>query len=131
MARKRTRQTASPGSAREAALRGRPHAVPPEKTETKGEKLYVTIVYQRPRWQRFLGADTEGERTFGLDPYGQRVYALCDGTRTVRQIIKAFAAATHVSQPEAEMAVTKFLRTLMMKGLVVMAMDKPGEKART
>jgi hypothetical protein len=79
----------------------------------------------RPRWQRFLGADETLERTFGLDRYGQLVYRSCDGKRPVRQIIHQFAKETHVSEPEAEMAVTKFMHTLIRKGLIVVEMEKP------
>lgn len=110
---------------RSAALDGVPHQLPPVRTEQKGEKLLVTAKFIRPRWQRFLGADETLERTFGLDRYGQLVYRACDGKRSVRQIIQAFSKETHVSTPEAEMAVTKFMHTLIRKGLIVVEMEKP------
>jgi hypothetical protein len=82
-------------------------------------------LYERPRWQRVLGAERECERTFGLDAYGRRVYEGCDGQRPVREIIRQFAKQVSVSVPEAELAVTKFMRTLLAKGLVAMKMEKP------
>jgi len=120
---KKKKRAPSPG-AREAALKGRPHRSPPVRKEEKEGKLYVTVKFERPRWQRILGADSTCERTFGLDDYGRRVYESCDGKRTVKSIIKHFAATTRVSLPEAEMAVTKFMRTLLSKGLVAMEMEK-------
>jgi len=105
-------------------MNGRPHRLPAVRQEEKNDKLYVTVLFERAKWQRLLGADQTCERTFGLDGYGQRVYASCDGKRTVKQIVERFANQTHVSVPEAEMAVAQFLRTLLSKGLVAMEMEK-------
>lgn len=123
MAGRKKRHVASP-AARRAALRGRPFPVPPVRTEEKQEKLLVTIRFLRPRWQRWLGAAETAERTFGLDAYGRYVYEGCNGKRTVQSMIKRFARDQHLSVPEAEIAVTKFMQTLMTKGLVVMDMEK-------
>jgi hypothetical protein len=122
-AKKQNKPKYSP-AARKAALDGRPFCPPPVRTEKKESKLYVTVRFIRPRWQRMLGGDETCERTFGLDAYGQTVYALCDGKRIVKNIIERFATKVHISVPEAEIAVTKFLQTLMIKGLVVMEMEK-------
>lgn len=124
MSRKRT-QSVREAAQRKAALDGVPLRLPPVRTEEKNGKLYVTILYERPRWQRVLGADRECQRTFGLDAYGRRVYESCDGRRRVREIIRRFAEQTNVSVPEAEMVVTQFMRTLLAKGLVAMTMEKP------
>ena len=124
MGRKRKQTTQVSTAARNAAMRGRPLQSPPVRTEEKDGKYYVTIRFLRPRWQRVLGADETCERSFGLDAYGRIVYDFCDGKRTVEQIVKRFAGKVHVSLPEAEMAVTKFMQTLMKKGLVVMEMDR-------
>ncbi len=111
-------------AARRAALDGRPLQTPPVRTEEKDDKLYVTVKFRRPKWQKFLGAEDTCQRTFGLDLYGRRVYESCNGKRTVNAIVKNFANANSISIPEAEMAVTKFMRTLMMKGLIAMEMEK-------
>jgi hypothetical protein len=111
---------------RGAALAAVPVRVPPERTEEKDGKLYVTMKFRRPGWQRFLGADRKCERSFGLDAYGQEVYACCDGETRVKDIVGAFAREHHLSKAEAETAVTTFLRTLMSKGLVGMAVPEGG-----
>lgn len=109
---------------RQAAMEARPHAVSPVRTERRDGKLYVTVQFRRPSWQRILGADAQCERTFGLDAYGQDVYHWCDGKRTVQDVIRRFSGKTRVSLPEAEMNVTRFMRTLLSKGLIVMEMEK-------
>jgi hypothetical protein len=124
--RKQAPKSADSSSARQSAMQARPHRLPAVRAEEKDGKLHVTVRFVRPRWQRLLGAAERAERTFGLDAYGRRVYASCDGQRTVEQVCTEFSEQTGVSLPEAEMAVTRFLRTLMMKGLVAMEMD--GEK---
>ncbi len=121
----RRAKTASLPSRRNAALDGVPRQIPPVRTEEKDGKLLVTLKFRRPRWQRFLGADEMLNRTFRLDKYGQQVYTACDGDRSVRQIVKHFAKATKVSEPEAELAVAKFMHTLIVKGLVAIEMEKP------
>lgn len=108
---------------RDTAMQGRPFVSPPVRTEEKDGKLYVTVRFYRPRWQRLLGADETCERSFGLDTYGQIVYESCNGERTVQEIVKRFSKKVHVSVPEAELAVTKFMQTLMRKGLIVMEIE--------
>jgi hypothetical protein len=107
---------------RDDALLARPVQVPPVSTEEKNARLYVTVQYKRPGWQRFLGADTYCQRTYGLDAYGREVYSACNGKSSVKEIIRRFAKAHRLSRPEAEKAVTTFMRTLMSRGLIGMAM---------
>jgi hypothetical protein len=64
------------------------------------------------------------ERSFGLDVLGREVYEACDGRTKVKEIIHGFAKTHRVSLSEAEVSVTTFLKTLMTKGLVYMAVDK-------
>ena len=92
------------------------------KTEHKGEKVYLTVAFTRPGWQRLMGADRVCERTFGLDAYGKEVYGLCNGKHSVQRCIALFAKNHHLSISEAELAVTQFFKTLMKKGLIVIAL---------
>lgn len=102
-----------------------PCPTPVVRKKRENDKLHLTVEFVRPRWQQMLGAEQICERTFALDEYGQRVYEYCDGRRTVRQVVDKFAKRTKVSQPEAETAVTRFMRTLIAKGLIAMQMEKP------
>jgi hypothetical protein len=89
-----------------------------------GGELRLTVQFERPRWQRVLGAGSKCDRTFVLDSLGREVYEQCGSGRTVRELIKAFAGAHHVSQGEAEYSVTTYLRTLMRKGLIEMEVQR-------
>lgn len=106
------------------ALAAVPVQTPVVKRERKSGKVYLTVEFERPGWQRTLGADQHCERTYGLDAYGFEVYSFCDGTHSVQQGIERFAKQHHISLPEAELAVTSFLQTLIKKGLIGMAVEK-------
>jgi hypothetical protein len=86
--------------------------------------LRVTVLLDRPAWQRWLGGSEKVGRTFGLDNAGRQVYEACDGRRNARAIIRRFAAANRLNEAEAEIAVTTFLKTLMAKGLVAMEVER-------
>ena len=110
---------------RDTALSARPEKVPPTHTEERENGgMVVTVKLARRRLFRWLGAEGEVESNFGLDPLGREIYEACDGKSTVTAIIRRFARSRHLSLPEAEIAVTTFLKTLMTKGLVVMAIEK-------
>ena len=109
---------------RSESLAAVPIKAPVVKREEKGDKVYVTVEFERPGWQRALGADQRCQRTYGLDAYGHEVYEFCNGRRSVKQGVERFAEKHHVSLPEAELAVTTFLQTLMKKGLVGMSIKK-------
>ena len=103
---------------RNRALTVAPVKMPFVKKETINEKLYVTVEFIRPRWQRMLGAEEKCQRVFGLDIYGQFVYNNCNGENSIKSIIAEFAKEHNVSNPESETAVTTFIQTLMAKGLI-------------
>ena len=90
----------------------------------------VTVMLDSPRWVRFIGGKSTIERSYGLDRFGMQVYEACDGKSTVRRIVKRFAADNGVGPAEAELAVSRFLKTLMAKGLIVMEVARAAsEKA--
>ena len=115
-----------PRVSRDLALAGSPVKLPTKKTETKDGKVHVTIEFNRPRWQRILGADELCERTFSLDSYGQEVFNACDGNTKVNKIMKNFAKNHRLSMAEAETAVTSFLQTLMERGMIGIEVAKNG-----
>ena len=117
--RKRSRQLS-----RTEAMRGVPIKANVVRSERKDNKVYLTVEFNRPGWQRMIGADRVTERTFGLDAYGEEVYELCDGKKSVKDCVRIFAKKHHLSRPEAELAVTTFLKTLTNKGLVGIALKE-------
>ena len=64
------------------------------------------------------------QRSYGLDRFGMQVYEACDGKTSVRRIVKRFAADNGLGPAEAELAVSRFLKTLMAKGLIAMEVSK-------
>jgi hypothetical protein len=69
-------------------------------------------------------ANAPPARQLELDELGTLTWALIDGERTVRDIVRQFARQTRVHPKEAEAAVTRFLRELGRRGIIGMA---PGQ----
>jgi hypothetical protein len=86
--------------------------------------LLVTVSLPRPAWMRWFTVSDTVERSFGLDILGREMYEACDGRTSVKSLIRDFARRHTVTLPEAETSVTQFLKTMMTKGLVMMAVDK-------
>ena len=108
-------------------MQAKPCRVPAaESREDERRDLHVSMEFVRPGWQRWLGADAAARRTFVIDPLGRDVYERCDGETKVERIVADFAGAHKISVAEAEAAVTNYLKTLMNKGLILMAVPKSG-----
>jgi hypothetical protein len=117
---------------RDSAMAARPRRLPAVRTQPRdGGGLVVTVELRRPRWQRWLSGSETFEHSFGLDEMGREVYDLCDGKTTVRRMVRRFAGRHRLSEAEAEMAVTAFLKTLTAKGLVGMEIKRPPKKGRS
>jgi hypothetical protein len=116
---------------RRVALSARPEQTPTigiQEREDGG--VQVSIRLQRRPWLGLFGKYGDVERTFGLDPLGREVYEACSGKADVKTLIRRFARNHKVSRAEAELAVTTFLKTLLQKGLIVMAVDKDRLKGK-
>jgi coenzyme PQQ synthesis protein D (PqqD) len=110
---------------RDGALSARPQRTPTLSATDRadgGTQIKVEVT-RRPLWGVF-GRPGRTERTYGIDATGREVYNACDGKTTVKGIIRGFQTRHKLSRSEAEVAVTTFLKTLMNKGLVVVAVDK-------
>lgn len=100
---------------------GRPHIMSGLRiVEEADGSVKVFIRFQRSKWQKWLGAPPEYQRQYLLDTLGREVFDACDGGTPVRKIVERFAAAHSLNVTEAEMAVTKYLKTLMMKRIIGM-----------
>lgn len=114
---------------RKTALQGRPIQVPPVRTEPRDDGgALVTVLLDSPRWVRVIGGKSKVERSYGLDRFGMQVYEACDGKTSVRRIVQRFAADHGLGPAEAELAVSKFLKTLMAKSLIAMKVPKDSIK---
>jgi hypothetical protein len=119
------RKRKAPPLDRNFAMRATPRPLPVLKREEgKPDELRLTAAFERPGWQRRLGADRQCRRTFVLDALGREVYEYCNGDRDVGDIVRLFSERHHVSAAEAEYSVTTYLKTLMAKGLLAMEVQK-------
>jgi hypothetical protein len=114
-----------PGLTREQALACRPvknHQV----TETQGEGGEVMLSYpvQIKPWiaglRRRLGGGEKPlpPKKLQLDELGTEVWGLIDGRRRVKGIIRIFKEKYKVTDRDAEIAITRFLRDLGKRGLI-------------
>jgi hypothetical protein len=94
--------------------------------ETRGEAGLILLCYPveiRP-WiagliRRFGGSsDDVRVKKLQLDELGTAVWDLLDGSRSVGQVIRHFAAMQRLHPKEATVAVTLFLRELGKRGLI-------------
>jgi len=61
-------------------------------------------------------------RTIRLDRLGSQVWELCDGERTVEEVVDEFARRYRLTFHEARASVTAYLRLLVQRGVLAMAM---------
>ncbi len=100
---------------------GRPHVMSGIRIEEEaGGTLKILIRFQRSKWQKWLGAPPDYQRQYQLDGLGREVFDACDGRTPVSRIVERFAAAHSLNVTEAEIAVTRYLKTLMMKRIIGM-----------
>ncbi len=61
-------------------------------------------------------------RTIRLDRLGSQVWELCDGERTVEDLVDEFARHHRLTFHEARASVTAYLRMLVQRGVLAMVM---------
>jgi hypothetical protein len=66
------------------------------------------------------------ERKAELDALGSEVWHLCDGRRTVEEIVDRFAASHGLTFHESRVAVTEYISSLIKRG--VLAIEIPDEE---
>lgn len=93
--------------------------------------LRIAVRTTPPRWLvgplRWLLPVRRG-RAVRLDGVGAWVWGLCDGARTVEQVVDTFADRYNLTFHEARVAVTGYLRQLVQRG--ALAMEMPDEEPR-
>jgi hypothetical protein len=88
-----------------------------------GQGLVVTVPVNRPKWlvpPLSWVLPFSRIRRVELDAPGRRVLELCDGHRTVEEVIETFAKEHKLSFREGQVAVTQFLRELLGRGIIVL-----------
>jgi len=98
--------------------------MPGLRVETREDaSTRIVIRFQRSEWQKWLGAPADYEKQFELDSLGSEVFKACDGKTSVDRIVEGFAASHGFNRAEAEMAVSRYMKTLMTKRIIGMAVD--------
>lgn len=62
------------------------------------------------------------ERRVTLDRLGMQVWTLCNGERTVENVIDAFKEQYNLTFHEARVAVTEYIKTLIQRGVLVITL---------
>ncbi len=93
------------------------------KVIPSGDGLIVDVPVNRPRW--FVPpiswvVPLPAVRRVQLDAPGRAVLELCDGARTVEEVIETFAKEHKLTFREGQVAVTQFLRELLRRGIIVL-----------
>ena len=91
--------------------------------QRRGDAMLVSVPMQRPRWlvpPLSWIIPFSDKRRVQLDALGSEVVELCDGKRTVEEVIETFSGRHRLSFREAQVAVTEFLRMLLQRGVVAL-----------
>lgn len=117
----------APQITRAEALSGTPTKNPMVHCEVQenGTTLLSYPLAIRPIWTQLLEKYSKKEESITkkleLDAMGSEVWTLIDGTREVRDIILFFAKSHGISNHEAELSVSLFLRELGKRKIIAIA----------
>ena len=110
-------------------LAARPLRNAAAEASEQGDELRIAVPAKRPRWLvpplSWL-LPVRPSRAVRLDRVGARVWGLCDGERTVEELVEAFAAMYNLSFHEARVAVTGYLSQLVRRGALAIEMPTEG-----
>ena len=88
--------------------------------------VVVNVANVRPRWLvpplRWM-VPFKPEKAIRLDRLGTAIWDLCDGQRTVEDLVDRFSAKQDLTFHEARVSVTVYLRDLIKRGALVVVME--------
>lgn len=118
----KSKQLPNRGLTREAAMNAYPHPMSGIRIDEEADgSVKVFVCMKRSPWQKWFGAPPEYEKQYLIEGLGREVFKYCDGNVTVKEIVGRLSEKYKLNIAEAEMAVTTYLRTLMTKGVIGMA----------
>lgn len=101
------------------------HPSATERTLPNGS-VELSVPVEKRRLARWLTGDNKPiMRKFELDPLGAEVWRMADGRATVREMIEAFAASHQLNLRESEVSMLAYLRTLVSRSIMVIAIHEP------
>jgi len=104
-----------------------------EETQAESGEITLFVPMRKVWWLRVLSKVlyVPKGRRIALDELGSTVWQLIDGRANVGAIIDRFARQYKLSRREAELSVVAYMRTLMKRGLVGMAvLEKPPQPGK-
>lgn len=108
-----------PKLSRDDALSARPVRLVKADVQRRDDGARITVPLTQRGWlARLMPLPPGASKSFEFDAIGCLVWELCDGSHSVRQIVRRIAGEYRLNPREAEVASLRFLQTLMRKGLV-------------
>jgi hypothetical protein len=100
------------------------------RVSADGGRLRLSLTLNQPGWAKSLRVlfPISKEKNVELDRLGAEIFAWCDGTRTVEQIIDCHKDRWHLSFFESRAMILQFLHHLVKHSFVVLV--APAEKLR-
>lgn len=116
-----------PRMSREQLLQAKPLRNPEaELDEMPNGNVELTIAFEKPRALKWFFRDKKIlKRRFELDHLGRKVWDLCDGQHTVRQLVEAMTKSEGLNLREAEVSMISYLETLGKRGIIFMTINRP------
>lgn len=114
---------------RKQALAIVPMRNPLVQWERNGNEVVLTIPMRNDRLARLvkkLVRNLPDSRKLALDEVGSSVWELCDGERSINDVVNSISRDYKLTRRESEASVTMFLQTLAKKGLI--GLMSPGGK---
>lgn len=100
------------------------------RMQSEGGGALVTVPLRQTWWARAPLTwvfPVSRERRIQLDAVGSAVLTLCDGRRTVEDVIENVMKEYHLSFQEARVSVMQFMQMLTERGVVALKIRKPGK----
>jgi len=97
-----------------------------QETQTDSGEITLFVPVRRVWWIRAMSKvlHVPQGRRIALDELGSNVWKFIDGKANVGTIIKRFGEQYKLSRREAELSVVAYMKTLMKRGLIGMAVMK-------
>jgi hypothetical protein len=95
------------------------------RVESHGSTVTLWVPIRRRWWMRgplSWALPFRSEKGVALDRIGSELWGACDGERRVEDIVAAFAERHRLRFHEARASVTQFLRSLVERRLLVLAL---------
>ncbi len=97
----------------------------------ENDLLPITVRVDRPPWlvpPISWVLPLSARRTVKLDGLGRFVWELCNGRNRIEQIVDRLAQRERLTFHEARIALTQQIQMLVRRGVVVLVVDKEGER---